>query len=462
MLLEPIFERFVHGSPLSVMARATIEHALAEDELDALFERTAQVQYTRNLLFSTVVDLMSLVVCGTAPHVQAAFQRLRDQIPVSLTSVYDKLQGVEPAVSAELVRFAARRCGAVIEQLGGTQPAWVPGWRVKVVDGNHLAATEHRLPETRGVSSGPLPGMALVVFDPALGIPIDVLPCEDAHAQERSLLPDLLETVAARDVWVADRNFCTADFLAGLAERGAGFVIRHHANLTVTATTDWGPAVTGETGRVTERMVTVTVGGRPVMPVRQIRVELSQPTGDGDREILILTNLPAAVATALRVADLYRGRWTIEGLFLALARDLTCEIRTLCYPKAALFAFCVGLVAATVSAVVTAALGAVHGADVVAAKVSGYYVAWELGVTYLGMMIAIPAAEWAVFRQMTATELAAVLRALAGNVDLKRYRKQVRKPKKPPTPRVSRKDQPHVSTARLLEERKASRRKRGG
>ncbi|MGL6095707.1 MAG: transposase, partial [Fimbriiglobus sp.] len=61
MLLDPILERFAKGSPLTVMARATIAHAIPDHKVNELFERTAQAQYTRELLFSTVVQLMSLV-----------------------------------------------------------------------------------------------------------------------------------------------------------------------------------------------------------------------------------------------------------------------------------------------------------------------------------------------------------------------------------------------------------------
>jgi hypothetical protein len=72
MLFGGVFERFLKDSPLSVMSRATIEHALSASALDALFDRTAERGYTRELLFSTTVDLMTLVVGGKALHVQAA------------------------------------------------------------------------------------------------------------------------------------------------------------------------------------------------------------------------------------------------------------------------------------------------------------------------------------------------------------------------------------------------------
>ena len=57
MLLGSIFEKFVARSPVSVMVRGTLEYALQPKFLDDLFQQHAEVQYTRTLLFSTVVDL---------------------------------------------------------------------------------------------------------------------------------------------------------------------------------------------------------------------------------------------------------------------------------------------------------------------------------------------------------------------------------------------------------------------
>src|SRR5688500_12123046 len=98
MVLEPLFERFLAHSPLSVMARATIEHALSASALDELFKHAARRGYTHELLFSTTVDLMSPVACGQLPHIKAAYHHLLERVPVTLKSVYEKLQHLEPAV----------------------------------------------------------------------------------------------------------------------------------------------------------------------------------------------------------------------------------------------------------------------------------------------------------------------------------------------------------------------------
>ena len=61
MILPAVFERFTERSPLSVMAQGAIEYALSESALNQVFDSSAEGQYTRELLFSTVFDLMSVV-----------------------------------------------------------------------------------------------------------------------------------------------------------------------------------------------------------------------------------------------------------------------------------------------------------------------------------------------------------------------------------------------------------------
>jgi len=57
--------------------------------------------------------------------------------------------------------------------------------------------------------AAPLPGKALVVLQPETGLATDAFLTPDGHAQERTLLDEVLARVQKRDVWIADRNFCT-------------------------------------------------------------------------------------------------------------------------------------------------------------------------------------------------------------------------------------------------------------
>jgi hypothetical protein len=67
------------------------------------------------------------------------------------------------------------------------------------------------------------------------------------------------------------------------------------------------------------------------------------------------------------------------------------------YPPAALFGFCIALVAYMVPAGIKAALRKVHGLATVENKISGYYLSDEISGTYRGMMVAIPDEYWTFF-----------------------------------------------------------------
>jgi len=456
MVFDEVFERFVKRSPLTVMTRATMEHALDEAALDVAFDQTADRQYTRKLLFSAIVELMSLVVCNRIA-VNRAFKKSRERIGVTLQAVYDKLDRLEASVSRMLVRHFAGRLASVIEAMGGEVSEWLPGYRIKVMDGNHLAATEHRLEVLRETSAGALPGFAVVVLDPRLQMAIDVFPEEDGHAQERSLTDTILETVEPKDVWIDDRNFCTLPLLLGIAHRGAFFVTRQHrVNAPWEATGPLKDSGEGETGTVLEQAGILRCAEKGDVAVRRVTVRLAKRTRDGDCELHLFTNLPAAVA-ALKIASLYRNRWSIETAFQEMERALGGEVATLGYPKAALFAFCVALVAYNVYATLKASLRAVHGEQKVQDEVSGFHIATDVSLDYNGMDVAIPDEMWERFQHMTAKQFATWLVTTAKNVDMRNIKKAKRGPKKPRTMPKFDPVHPHVSTARLLAARRASR-----
>jgi IS4 transposase len=453
-MLGKVFDRFVEKSPISVMVRGTLERVLGADQLDAWFARTAQKQYTRTVLFSTVYDILSQVVFRIKPSVRAAYRDHEDKVGASLISLYNKLNGVETHTSAALVRYSAAELAPLIEQLDGARAPWLSGYCVKIIDGNCLEASERRLQPLREVQGGALPGTSLVVYEPAYGVVRDVFPCEDGHAQERSLFGEVLHTVRAGDLWIADRNFCTREFLCSVDTRGAVFIIRQHEGLPVERLNTLRAVGRIETGRVAEQRVQVRDAQGQAHLFRRIQVKRDQATRDGDRVLYILTNLPLRKASAKRIARLYRRRWTLETAFQHLEAYFHSEINTLAYPKAALFGFCLALVAYNMLAVVLAALRSVHGAETIDQELSLYYVANDIAQTYHGMMIAIPEDEWRVFSRMRLAEMVATLRELAQKVCLKAYRKSPRGPKKPRPKREGTRKASHISTAKLLRERK--------
>ena len=455
MWFSPIFERFVEKSPVTVIVRALMEVVLSEAKLDKLFEKTAQTGYTRELLFSTLVKMMTQVVCSVRQSIGAVYKAMSEEIGVSKTAVYDKLNRLEPEVSRALVQATAIDLATIIHQLGGNVPDLLPSYRVKVLDGNGLGATEHRLEVLRNTGAGALPGKSLAVLDPSLGLAIDIFPCEDGHAQERSLLSAVLETVEASDLWIGDRNFCTLGFLFGIERRQAFFLIRQHQNLPIQANSELIGEGRTEGGELFSQRVVLAYEGQE-FPCRRVVVQLDQPTRDGETEIALLTNLPPTDAPSILVAQLYRSRWRVETLFQVATETFHCEIKTLGYPRAALFSFCMALVAYNLFSCLKSVLASVHGADFLE-KLSYYYLADELEGTYRGMMIALPPTEWQDFGQMSLTQFSSLLQEWARSVNLEAFTSTPRKPKKKKPKPAYDPSHPHVSTARLLAEKKKSR-----
>lgn len=450
MLFSQIFEQFVAQAPISVAARAVMEYALSPSALDALFAEKSKGQYTRELLFSSVVDLMSVVVAKIEPSVHAAYQEVADTLPVTLTSVYNKLNGAEPSMTAALVRHTAERLGPVVVEMKGQLQALLPGHRVRIIDGNHFAATERRLEVLRRSKAGPLPGQALVVLDPSLMLATEMIPCEDGHAQERSLTAEILELVVAKDVWIADRNFCTRPLLEGIVAHDAFFVIRQHANLPIQSSGTLRSCGQTDTGELFEQSVTIDLGDCRSMKLRRVVLRLDAPTRDGDAEISILTNLPSPTADGIKVAELYRDRWTLETMFQSLTAMLAGELNTLGYPRAALLGFGVALTAYNVLSTVQASLRAAFGSDKVQEEVSGFYLANAVRKNDSGMKIALKPSVWKPFQTMASAALAAELLRIAAHANLKKFKRHPRGPKKPVPKRTLYTDTPHVSTARLL------------
>src|SRR5919107_3716138 len=162
------------------MAQGIMENALNPRILDQLFEDVAETQYTHKLLFSTIVDLMSVVVCRIRPSIHAAFQARAETVGATIDAVYDKLDGTETAVSAALVHTVAARLAPVIEAMKGARTDWLPGYRTRILDGNHLPGSEHRIKELRALRAGALPGHTLVVLDPDLMLIVDAIPARMA------------------------------------------------------------------------------------------------------------------------------------------------------------------------------------------------------------------------------------------------------------------------------------------
>jgi hypothetical protein len=448
--MDEIFNRFIQAAPVAVMVQATMRRVFSDIELDALFERHAQSQYLRELSFSTVTKLMVEVVTRKYRSLHSAV-RHGPPLSVSLASLYNKVNGLEVGISKGLVHDTAAGMKAIIETLPQRGKSQVAGLRLRTLDGNFLAGTDHRLDSLRGYGAAALPGMSLVVRDNDTGLLTDIIPCEDAYASERALYPDVLALVMVDDLWLADRNFCTIDYLGGIAKKKAFFLIRHHAGTKLQPLGKERPCGSNASGKIYEQQVRVGW-----LECRCILVRLKEPLRDGSTELRILTNVPAERLSAKHALKLYGTRWRIESAFQELTVNLRCEIDTLGYPKAALFGFALAMAAYNILVVTRAAIANAHAstqseAMQVEVALSSYYLANEVAVATEGMLIALREESWRPLVRMPVEEFSAWLTMVATEAQLWRYLKSPRGPKNPtPVQRTCR--GAHRSTARLLAE----------
>jgi IS4 transposase len=272
-MFESVLEQFEANAPISVMARLTLERAITPAWVDAVFEANRESQYSRELLFSTIVELMSLVSLGLHPSLHAAARKMPN-LPVSLAALYDKVKHTEPAVLRALVQDSAQHLMPVAAEL--TDPAILPGWDLRIVDGNHLPASEKRLAAVRDQRAAALPGHTLVVYDPDRTLVADIVACEDAYTQERTVATPLLACAQSNELWIADRNFCTRTLLQGWREARADFLVREHAkHPRLIEQSAWQSCGRVETGAVYEQAIGIDA---EQTPWRRIEVRLDQPT----------------------------------------------------------------------------------------------------------------------------------------------------------------------------------------
>jgi IS4 transposase len=444
------------AAPLGVMVRGMMEWFLDAPSIEQLFREHAPDQYTRELTITALVGLMTQVSAGLRPSVYSAYKADHaapvPTISTTYQAVYGKLGRMNPKATAALVRFSAERLQPLTDLLPAASEE-LEGYRLRILDGNVLTGTDHRLKPLRPLLNACLPGKSLVVYEPGSGLVTDLVLCEDAYSQERALLVDLLPRVRAKDLIVADRNFCTTRFVFGVAAQQGFFLVREHAsNVPWEAVSKLKKCGATATGDIYEQTVRVTnPETKATRDLRRIEVRLYEKTRDGERTLALLTNVPSALS-AMQLAEIYRRRWTIETHFQFLTESLHCEVAGLGKPRAALFMFAMALVAGNALAVVRASLRQAHGREA-EAEVSGYYLANEMAASFRAVNLYATTLDWTGWRQLPPRSLVRLLTAIAHNVNMALLTRTKRGPKKTPAEKPTYdKKHKHFSTARILDD----------
>ncbi len=237
MVLPAILDPFAKGAAPAVMTRLALDWMIQRTSIDPLLEEVAQGQYDREFLLGHFVEVMADVACGFRPSPRSAFLRRRFDRIASLSAFYSKLSRMEPAVPAAVVAQTADRARELIEAAAGILPEPIPGYSARILDGNVLAGTDHRIDELRSTRAATLPGKLLAIYEPISGLVRDVILEENAHTQERALLDQV--AVEPGQLWIMDRNFCVRTFLFGILA-GASSTVRELPSM---------PAVPGRSSR---------------------------------------------------------------------------------------------------------------------------------------------------------------------------------------------------------------------
>ncbi|WP_436716843.1 transposase [Roseiconus lacunae] len=441
-----VLDRFVGDTPFAVMAQIVIRRLIGK-ELDAIFEESRSRQYHRQLAFSDLASTVALVALGCVKSFNKAYQRCREQIGVSRTAFYDKINRTEPSTLEAVVEHAGEVTAGIQDELQVQPWEIIPGHEVYAFDACHIKRTQKRLSVLRGLSTAPRPGAVVAKFDLQHQTFSQAYLLVDAHRQEATMLDRIAHDLTPGDVALADRQYCAASFFMRLDSEGKFFIVRQHRRMQCISRDERQFVGRIESGEVFEQKVEISKNGQTLW-MRRLTLCLDQPTRDGDTEIHVLTNLSANVK-ATRIMEVYGFRWEEETGFYHLTMSLTCEMETMGHPHAALFLFCMAMVCYNVLAVLTSSLYAVHDEQDVE-NLSYFSVAEEIGTTTRGLLIAVDEAYWRQWEICTPSSLSKELIRLADRVPVSRYRKSQRGVKKKPPKRTLSRTRAHSSTARLL------------
>lgn len=447
MNLDKTFETFSAKCPFAVLTQIILR-GLLRDDLNQVFEENRSQQYEREVSFADLAMAVADVTLGFSENFNQAYGALKEELGVSRQSFYDKVNATELAISSGVVSKSAERAVEMQEALGFVPWEVLAGYRVFSVDGNHLQESEKRLKALRDCHDAPLAGIAVARLDHQRLLFDRAYLLEDAHAQECSIQDLIVDDLEPNDLLLADRHHCVLSFLRGIDNADAAFVIRQHGRFQGVLKGKRRKIGQTTTGVVYEQEIW-TGEASDAQKMRRVTIELKKPTKKGEAEVHLLSNLPDNVG-AIEIAELYLVRWEIETSFYHLTTSLTCEVKSVGHPKAALFLFCTAMMSFNVRQILFAALYATHDEEEVE-EVSNFKVSLEISRYTSGMLIVLDDEPWSQWIPNSPSDLASLLLRVAETIDLSEYKKGKAPPKKKKDkkPKPNRK-RTHVSTAKLL------------
>jgi hypothetical protein len=104
----------------------------------------------------------------------------------------------------------------------------LPGYEVRIIDGNHIGGTEHRLKVLRAEAARALPGQAIAVLDPQREMVVDVF--SEEAARVRRVSRRISET---RQMLMLKNARCCHQYCKGLQQVKSGLLTEIFAHRVV-------------------------------------------------------------------------------------------------------------------------------------------------------------------------------------------------------------------------------------
>ena len=200
-------DKFLEQCPFAVLTQVALR-GLIHNEFDDLFHENRSRQYEGEQKFSAMANAVADVVLRFAENFRQAYSKHREELGVSLTSFYNKINATELQTSEAVVARTANRAAKLQDQLGVETWQVLEGYNVYAIDGNHLQESEKRLKPLRQLHDAPLAGTTVARFDLQRQLFDRAYLLADAHAQESTTLVRVLDDLGEGDLLLADRHFC--------------------------------------------------------------------------------------------------------------------------------------------------------------------------------------------------------------------------------------------------------------
>ncbi|WP_246530289.1 MULTISPECIES: transposase [Paraburkholderia] len=436
-VIRAVIERFVEHSPMTLMARLVLQCALDAEWAGDSFEQVeaSDSLQMRESLFSMTVETMSIIAARLQHSVDTAAKTL-PELPASITALHDRISRTRSGWGRTLVRDSAQRLLPLVQPLLHDRQATVSDYRLRILDGSRLPASERCSPGPSGCMHGAMmpggerdtesPAQSLVVYDPDLAMIVDLVPWEHGRAQERPVMGALLDSVQPGELWIVDRHFNTRAILAGWPRRGSAFIVQEHGCSPVWLERDCRLEKGRiESGLVYEQSVSMTDELGSSLVFRRIELHLDHPDMDGDTVIRILTNVPASHLSAHEVVRLSCRHWS-ETLPVPLEPVFYSGVLSSGTPRAALLAFGVAALAYNGLSAMVRAVSNRQELNERETRRLPLYIAAGVRETYAGMMIAVPSKFWQHYDHLVPSQFGRILKNIAAHVDPRSRRKQQR------------------------------------